>query len=302
MLTSLSQACAPVVVRMTAIVALAFGLGGCLGREATDTTGSLGRASGPASEIATREATEALGKRFEAEPGNPAVALTYARALRDLDQRAQAVAVLQQAALRNPQSMPLMGAYGKALADAGRLKEATEALSRAHTPERPDWRILSALGAVADQSGDFEGAQRYYETALRIVPGEPSILSNQGLSFALAKRLREGETILRMAANHPRADARVRQNLALVLGLEGKFAESESVLRQDMAPADAAKTVSGFKRMVSQPDRWQTMRQAADKPAAPRALDQKPATSASTDPRQGSRYAEPSSAPAGSAT
>lgn len=297
----LLQALGPLSIRVFTISAVALSLGGCLGRGTAETTGSLASRQAAVSETALRGSADDLGKRFDAEPGNPAVAIAYSRTLRDLGQRAQAVAVLQQAAIRNPQSMPLMSAYGKALADAGRLKEAADALSRAHTPERPDWRVLSALGAIADQTGDFEGAQRYYETALRIAPGEPSVLSNQGLSFALAKRLKEGEIILRQAANDPRADARVRQNLALVLGLEGKLAEAEEVLRRDMPPAEAQKTLASIRRMVSQPNSWKALRQAetpaSHKPANPKAAAAAPAT----DP-QGSRYAEPSSARAGSAT
>ena len=107
-------------------------------------------------------------------------------------------------------------------------------LGRAHAPERPDWRILSAQGAVADQVGDHPLAQRYYDAALKVAPGEPTVLSNQGLSFALSKRLPEAEQALRQADAHPDADERVRQNLALVLALQGKFGEAEAVLRRDL--------------------------------------------------------------------
>lgn len=242
---------------------LALTLGGCLGREA-ETTGSIGP-SAAIPEANLRQSSEALGRRFEADPADGATAIAYAATLRSLGQRAQAVAVLQQAALRSPKELPVLAAYGKALAENGRLKEAQDVLSRAHRPERPDWRILSVQGAVADQLGDFDTAQRYYEAALRIVPGEPSVLSNQGLSYALAKHLPQAEAILRQAANDPRADSRVRQNLALVLGLEGRLGEAETVLKRDLAPAEAATTLASIKRMVSQPDSWKAMRQSAGK-------------------------------------
>jgi Flp pilus assembly protein TadD len=177
--------------------------------------------------------------------------------------------VLQQAAIRNPRDLQVLAAYGKALVDSGRLKQAADVLARAHHPERPDWRILSVQGAVADQLGDFDGAQRYYAAALKIAPGEPAILSNQGLSFALAKRLGEAEPILRQAAASPRADGRVRQNLALVLGLQGKFGEAEDVLRRDLSPAEAAQNLAQIKRMVSQPNSWKAIRQSSGERAAP---------------------------------
>lgn len=241
--------------------ALSFGLGGCLSRTAPEVTGSIGsdaaaNPNGPRAQLAT------LGRKFEADPADTANAIAYARVLRSLDQTNQAVAVLQQSALRNPRDLAVLGAYGKSLADAGRLKEASDVLSRAHRPESPDWRILSVQGAVADQLGEFAAAQRLYGAALKIVPGEPSVLSNQGLSFALARRLPEAERVLTEAAAHPRADARVRQNLALVMGLQGRFGEAEALLRRDLPPAEATSNLAAMRRMLSQPNSWKAIGQA----------------------------------------
>jgi Flp pilus assembly protein TadD len=196
------------------------------------------------------------------------------------------VAVLQQAAIRAPKNLALLSEYGKALADAGRLKEASEVLGRAHTPERPDWRILSVQGAVSDQMGDHAGAQRYYEAALRLAPGEPSVLSNQGLSFALAKRLPEAEQVLRQAAASPGADVRVRQNLALVLGLQGKLAEAEEVLRRDLPPAEVTASLASIRGMVSQPDSWSQIRRTAAKEAPKRS----PSVAAQAAPETGAAF------------
>jgi Flp pilus assembly protein TadD len=131
--------------------------------------------------------------------------------------------------IENPRNKAVLGAYGRALAEAGNYEQALEVLDRAHTPDQPDWQILSAQGAVLDQMGRHADAQRYYLTALKIVPDEPSVLSNLGLSYALSKNLREAEaTLRRAAAQHP-VDSRIRQNLALVVGLQGRFAEAESI-------------------------------------------------------------------------
>ncbi|WP_375459378.1 tetratricopeptide repeat protein [uncultured Enterovirga sp.] len=243
---------------------VALSLGGCMSRNAADTTGSIGSATGAASgsEGDLRREAVTLARRYDEAPNDPAVALAYARVLRGLGQTTQAVAVLQQAALRTRDDPALLSAYGKALADVGRFKEAATVLSSAHRPERPDWRILSVQGAVADQGGDFASAQRYYVAALRIAPGEPSILTNQGLSFALARRLDEAERALTEASRHPRADARVRQNLALVLGLQGKFAEAETVLKRDLGPTEVATNMAAIRRMVSQANSWKAIRQS----------------------------------------
>ena len=252
------------LLRPAALVAaalVALPAGGCLGRRAGDVTGSIGAQAGPQDEARLRAEAEALGRSFDADPGERRVSLRYARLLQGLDQRVQAAAVLERAALRQPKDTEVLAAYGKALSETGRVKEAAEVLGRAHTPERPDWRILSAQGVVSDKLGDHAGALKFYEAALRIAPDEPSLLSNQGFSLALARRLEEAEASLRRAAAHPRADMRVRQNLVLVLGLSGKFAEAEALAGQDLSPAEAAGNIAYLKRLVSQPNPWKSLRE-----------------------------------------
>jgi Flp pilus assembly protein TadD len=239
----------------------ALALGGCINRSPADVTGSI--SAGPArSPEQSRQMVEELGRRYDASPRDPGTALAYAAALRASDQHAQSLAVLQQAAIGNPQDTDLLAAYGKALLDNGRYREAADVLGRSHSPDRPDWRILSAQGAAADQLGEHELAQKYYQTALRIVPGEPSVVSNLGLSYALAKRLDEAERVLAEAAADSRADARVRRNLALVLALQGRFAQAETVLRRDLSQEDTAATLASLRRMVAQPNSWDAIRRS----------------------------------------
>ena len=239
-------------------------LSGCLKKGDADITGAI---PGPqqASLEAWKRHAETWAPRFEANPGDATAALHYAQALRALYQKPQALAVLQQAALRHPSHAELLAAYGKNLSDVGRYKEAAEVLNRAHAPERPDWRVLSAQGAVADQMGDHPLAQKYYESALKLVPDEPSVLSNLGLSYALAKRLPDAERTLRQASESPKADARMRHNLALVLSLQGKFGDAETVLKQDLPPEETAATMADLRGLVAQPNAWSAIRKTEPK-------------------------------------
>ena len=152
--------------------------------------------------------------------------------------------------------MPLLGAYGRALADAGDYEQALDVLGRAHTPDNPDWRILNAQGAVLDELGRHAEAQRHYSAALKIVPNEPSVLSNLGLSYALTKDLRRAEATLRQAAGQPNAAPKVRQNLALVVGLQGRFAEAEQIASKDLPPDEAAANVNYLRQMLAQRGAW----------------------------------------------
>ena len=255
---------------LATVCALALATAGCLSRNSGETTGSVAATGSPGGTASWRQQAETARIGLDANPADAAAAIAYARALRALDQKPQALAVLQQATIKVPKNLELMAAYGKALADVGRYPEASEVLARAHLPERPDWRILSAQGTVADQMGEHVQAQRYYDASLKIAPGEPETLSNLGLSYALSKRLGEAEPLLRQAAAHPRADARVRQNLALVLGLQGKFGEAEEVLRRDLTPAEATANLTAMKGVVREQNSWKALQRAEGaKPSRP---------------------------------
>ena len=112
---------------------------------------------------------------------------------------------------------------------------------------------------VLDQMGRNAEARKFYQQALAISPEEPSVLSNLGLSHALSKELSQAEEVLRRAAAQPRADGRVRQNLALVIGLQGRFEEAERVVAKDLPPTEAQANVAYLREMLSQPNRWKAI-------------------------------------------
>ena len=250
----------------------ALALAGCQSRGGPgDITGSIGRSqtAQPRTPADWQGERERWAKRYDANPKDREAAFNYARALRALEQNAQALAVLQRAVLTFQDDRELLGAYGRSLADNGRLREADDVLSRAHSPERPDWRILSAQGTVADQMGEHARAQQIYQTALKLAPNEPTIMSNYGLSLALSRNLPEAERVLAEAAASDRADARVRQNLVFVLGLQGRFGEAEALARRDQSPAEAAATIAYLKRSVSQPNSWELLKGGKGRAQAP---------------------------------
>ena len=166
---------------------------------AGEPTGSVAAAP-PAQAGDPRQAVELWGERYRANPRDPVAAVNYARRCAASASARRRWRCCEQASIHNPANMELLGAYGRALADVGKHEQALEVLNRAHTPDRPDWRILNVQGAVLDQLGQHQEAQSYYATALRIAPEEPSVLSNLGLSYALSKNLPEAEATLRRAA------------------------------------------------------------------------------------------------------
>jgi Flp pilus assembly protein TadD len=233
------------------LAAFAAAVAGCQTTQGPETTGSLPIASADHPTTDGKRAIDVYGQQYRADPNNIDVAMRYAQALRAVGMHAQAVAVLEKLSIEHPRDKEVLGAFGRALAEAGDYGQAMQVLERAHTPDQPDWHILSAQGAVLDQMGRHAEAQHYYLTALKIAPEEPSVLSNLGLSYALSKDLKDAEaTLRRAAAQHP-VDPRVRQNLALVVGLQGRFAEADTIARADLPPDEAAANVAYLRQMLA---------------------------------------------------
>jgi Flp pilus assembly protein TadD len=245
-----SNVCAvKLIVSVTFAGLLALLAAGCK-TTGNDITGSVGSITAPRSDSDWRRELALWAPRYQANPSDSEAAMAYARALRATGQRTQAVAVLQQASIRNPRNMKLLGDYGRALADVGQYAKALDAFNRAHTPDNPDWRILNAQGAVLDQMGRYREAQSYYSAALKMVANEPSVLSNLGLSYALEKKLKLAERTLRKAVAQPGATQKVTQNLALVVGLQGRFAEAKKIATADLPASEAEANVAYLRQML----------------------------------------------------
>ena len=59
------------------------------------------------------------------------------------------------------------------------------------------------------------------------------------------------EDFVRRAYAGKNADARVRQNLALVVGMQGRFSEAEGIVKADLPADEAAANVAYLKEMLS---------------------------------------------------
>lgn len=238
---------------------------GCSSIANRDITGSTGATTAatpastamPQTEAEWRRNIDTYGERHRANPKDVNAALQYGLALRATGQRAQSVAVLEQAVIANPQNKALLAAYGRAQVDNGNYQQGFDTLAGAHSPDNPDWHLLSVQGTALDRLGRHEDARRYYTNALKIRPEEPSVLSNLGMSYVLSKQLPQAEDALRRAYDGARGDARVRQNLALVIGLQGRMAEAETIITAGLSPDEAAENVSSLKDMLRNDGRKQ---------------------------------------------
>lgn len=200
------------------------------------------------------------GERYTADEKAKDTALNYAAALSRVGRADQAVAVLQKTIIYHPEDRDVLASYGKALAASGNLNLAIDTIRRAQTPDNPDWRLMSAEAAILDQVGRNDEARRLYTRALAIAPNEPSVLSNYGMSYVLTGDLPRAEELLRQAIAAPGADSRVRQNLALVVGLQGRFEEAQKIASAELSPEQAAANVAYLRDMLTQRDSWSQLR------------------------------------------
>lgn len=188
-------------------------------------------------------------------------AINYANALRAAGQTGQAVDILRKTVIHHSDDREALAEYGKALAANGNFDQALGAIRRAQRSDNPDWRLLAAEGGVLDSLRRNEEARQRYRQALVLAPGEPQILNNFGMSYVLTGDLDEAEKVLKNAMSKPNATIRVRQNLALVLGLKGKFKEAETVATKDLPPDQAKANIAFLREMLNSQNTWSDIKQ-----------------------------------------
>ena len=196
------------------------------------------------------KATEWWGAKYAANTRDLEAALNYARNLKAMGEKQRALAVLQQASIFHGEDHQLAGEYGRLALDLDQVNLATQLLAAADDPINPDWRVISARGTVMAKQGKYAEAIPYYERALSLAHDQPSILSNLALAHAMSGEPAKAELMLRQAAAADPSALKIRQNLALVLGLQGKYDEATQVAGVDMSADKAAENADYLRRVV----------------------------------------------------
>lgn len=94
--------------------------------------------------------------------------------------------------------------------------------------------VWNDQGVAYDQLRRHKEAQQAYRAGLAKYPGDRALRNNLALSLAMTRDFAEAELLLRTLAAEPGASARTRENLALVLGLEGNGTEARRVSQSDL--------------------------------------------------------------------
>jgi Flp pilus assembly protein TadD len=216
--------------------------------EAPPAAGPVDPSKPPQTEL--ERAIEYWGKLYATNPRDLKAAIAYAKNLKAAGEKEKALGVMQAASTHHGSKRELTSEYGRIALDNGQTSLAQKLLEHADDPAKPDWKVISALGTAHAKQGNYKLAIPHYERALALSPEQPSIISNLAMAHAANGEAPKAELMLRKVANAPGSDAKVRQNLALVLSLQGKYEEAKSVVAADVEPAAAAANVDYVRQMV----------------------------------------------------
>lgn len=253
------------VLALLATTAAASLLGAC-----NQTDGQLFSKRSFSSDDTQMSANEAVGATtqwaaaYAKNPQDPRMALGYAMALKAIGSRDRSLEILKTAYQTNPNDGEVAAELGRLALDMGHLEIAKPTLQVAEAQGVRDWKTLSAQGTLRAKQGQHAEAQQYYLAALQVEPDAVSVINNLALSYALDGKADKSEELLRKAVASGHEDKRVRQNLALVLGLQGKFDEARKVASVDMTDTEAKDSMSYLRNMLASPTRL-----ASAKPEAP---------------------------------
>ncbi|WP_158272048.1 tetratricopeptide repeat protein [Marinicauda salina] len=121
---------------------------------------------------------------------------------------------------RDPRALRGLGVLR---AREGRYDEAERLLREAVEARPDDWRILNALGFLADVERDWGGAVASYERAAELAPREPAPLNNLGLSYLQQGRPESAIGAFNRALDRDADFAPADKNLRVALIVDGQL-------------------------------------------------------------------------------
>ena len=170
-------------------------------------------------------------REYDLNPGDLEAAIKLSAAIRKIGNPQRAVEITQTTRALYPRDPYLAAEYAASLIASERSVDAMQPLDEALAYAPAYGRLWSLKGAALDQQENYELARKYYARALEITPNDSSVMSNLGLSYALSGDPVTAESWLRRAVAVPGASQSARQNLALVLQIQGKNEEAEKMAR-----------------------------------------------------------------------
>jgi Flp pilus assembly protein TadD len=207
-------------------------------------------------------------REVEIDPNDVQAAVNLSRALRVLGSYDDAFAAIQKLLMAKPDTYDALMELARIHVGRGQGFYAIEPARRAQTMTPRDWRVPTLLAVAYEQAQRDDEARAAHEHARSLAPDNPTVLSNYAMFLAAHGESARAETMLREAAARPDATIQVRQNLALLVGLQGRLTEAEKLARQDLPPELVAnnmaylRAANGAESAPASTRNWEAMRGA----------------------------------------
>jgi Flp pilus assembly protein TadD len=192
-------------------------------------------------------------KEVDIDPTDIQAGVEFATVMRLMGRNTEAAQAAQKVLILDPKNIDALLEIARAYIALNQGFYAIDPLKRVMAMAPRDWRPVSLMGIAREQNQQPNEAHAAYLQALALSPDNPAVLSNLALWCATHHDTAQAEVLLRRAVAQPGATARERQNLALVLGMQGKLADAEHLMRDDLPPDIANNNLSYLKAVSGGP-------------------------------------------------
>ena len=186
-------------------------------------------------------------REAELDPRDAQAGVGLAQALRTMGNFTDAAEAAGRVLVTSPDNIEALLESARAHIGAGAGFYAIEPARHAQTLAPKDWRPVALLAVAYEQVSRDEDALAAHKLAVSLAPNDPAPLSNLALWYAGHGQASVAEDLLRTAITKPGATIAMRQNLTLLLGLQGRFDEAEKLARQDLPPEAVANNMAYLK-------------------------------------------------------
>ncbi|MES2789302.1 MAG: HEAT repeat domain-containing protein [Planctomycetota bacterium] len=126
----------------------------------------------------------------------------------------------------------------------GQLEKARQIYESIYLKDAKNVQVCHRLGIVHAKQGNYEGAKRYFNEAHLLRPSDTEILNDLGYTCFLSNDFSSAETALGKATKLDPRNHRATNNLALVVGTQGRLDESYRLFRQVNKESEAHANVA----------------------------------------------------------
>lgn len=186
---------------------------------------------------------------YEAKPQSVNNIIGYAKALSGIGSLTRATKILATGASLHPKSSEIIRAQAKLLSKQGLVGPALRKMQLAVQYSPKDWRIYNDMGSIHSKMNEETLAIDSFKQALKLAPQQPEIHTNLGVTYMLSKQLSLAEKHLAIAVKHADATAKMRQNYAFVLGLQGKYIAARKMFLQDLPLHKVNENIAQLKKI-----------------------------------------------------